>query len=173
MHHALACQEDRAVMSLELHRVPRCPLGLLIVGWAFIAIGVWSVWGIIEDARNSRIHLALDVLLIPVGIGLLRGRPLSIIWAQIWIGLGAMCFGILLVWYPFTEDRWSISLGSSEVRGWQRHFAALIPPIVGLILARMAWRAVSSKAAEDFVESRTLHRRPTSLPPSPGRDGSQ
>jgi hypothetical protein len=154
--HDFPCQQITIVMTLEQQPAPRRPIGLSIVGWAFIAIGLLAAWDIIEDALNSRVNLNLTVLMIPVGIGLLRGRSSSRYWALIWIGLTALSSGLMFVFYPFNGDNWSITWSASELQGWPRHVTAISLSLGSLFVAIMAWRAVSSKAAEEFIDSRTL-----------------
>ncbi len=79
------------------------PKRVLIIGLLFVLGGVLAIWSIIEAAMHNRISLNFGVFLLPVGIGLLRGRASSQWWARFWIILGyitLVALGCLVFAYP-------------------------------------------------------------------------
>jgi len=66
----------------------RMPKRVLIIGLLFVLGGLFSIWSIVEAGMHNRLNLNFGVLLLPVGLGLLRGRASSQWWARFWIILG-------------------------------------------------------------------------------------
>ncbi|RYD49041.1 MAG: hypothetical protein EOP85_02385, partial [Verrucomicrobiaceae bacterium] len=68
------------------------PKRILIIGILFCLNGLAAGWDMVSAPFENRFSLNLAVLMLPVGIGLLRGRDSSRRWANVWIVLGfAMC----------------------------------------------------------------------------------
>lgn len=74
------------------------PLRILIIGILFCLGGLSAIWDVLSSLFRSHINLNFAVLLLPVGIGLLRGRPSSQWWARFWIILGyIMCIAMVVL----------------------------------------------------------------------------
>ncbi len=69
-----------------------------------------AIWQVISDLLRSRITLNFAVLLLPVGIGLIRGRSRSRWWASFWIVLGyigcALLIGVAVVSPQNVSSTW-------------------------------------------------------------------
>lgn len=68
------------------------PRRILIIGLLFCFGGLHAIWQMVSALMEVRLFLNFSVLMLPVGIGLLRGRASSRRWARVWIILGyAIC----------------------------------------------------------------------------------
>ena len=72
------------------------PKRVLIIGLIFVLGGASAIWNILESAMNSRLTINAGVFLLPIGIGLLRGRASSQWWARFWIILGYIAIIVLV-----------------------------------------------------------------------------
>ncbi|RYD49040.1 MAG: hypothetical protein EOP85_02380 [Verrucomicrobiaceae bacterium] len=73
--------------------MPRC---ILIIGILFCICGVLNACDLVfELFYSNRFNFNLGVLMLPVGIGLLRGQDSSRRWASVWLGLGIVSGSIV------------------------------------------------------------------------------
>ena len=140
--------------------LPR-PIGLTIIGWLFILSGASTALGMLWGFFHGRINLNFAVLMIPVGLGLLRGRASSISWARFWIGLVTFGCALLLLLYPFAGDSMHVRWFSTELHGVARHAVAVIFPSMFVALGVWVWRVLGSPLTHQFMLSRddTFGRR--------------
>src|SRR5690242_8259267 len=103
------------------------PKRVLILGLLFVLGGVTAIWSIIEAAMNSRINLNFGVLLLPVGIGLLRGRASSQWWARFWIILGYIALIALVCFVLAFPQNAKASWFDTEIRG-----SRAVPYVLGI-----------------------------------------
>ncbi len=86
------------------------PKRILIIGLAFCLGGGLAIWEVISALFRSRINLNFAVLLLPVGIGLIRGRSRSRCWASFWIVLAyigcALLIGVAVVSPKNVSSSW-------------------------------------------------------------------
>jgi hypothetical protein len=61
---------------------------ILIIGLLFCIAGVLAIWDVLFSLAKGNINLNFAVFLLPVGIGLLRGKSRSRWWANFWFILG-------------------------------------------------------------------------------------
>ena len=106
----------------------------------------------IYDLFNDRLHIDFSVLMIPIGLGLLKGRSSSRYWAKFWIGFSSAVLGLLLVLYPFLGDSFSVRWFDAELTGGARHVMAIGFPIIFLSLARWMWIHLSSPTTKPFFD---------------------
>ena len=67
----------------------KMPKRILILGILYILFGVLAIVEMIMKMRPPQhIHIAFHIFLLPVGIGLLRGKSSSLKWAKIWVFIG-------------------------------------------------------------------------------------
>jgi len=130
----------------------RRPTRITIIAALFIIAGCLAAWEVIYDLFHDHLNLNFAVLMIPVGIGLLKGRASSRGWAKFWIGLFSLVIGGLLVFYPFFGDSYSIACFDQELAGFQRHAMAIGFPIIFLLFARWMWRSLSLPSVAPFFE---------------------
>lgn len=60
----------------------KMPKRVLIIGLLFCLSGILAIWDVLSGICQNRLSLNFAVLLLPVGIGLLRGRQRSQWWAR-------------------------------------------------------------------------------------------
>jgi uncharacterized membrane protein HdeD (DUF308 family) len=128
------------------------PTRITIIGALFMIGGCLAAWEVINDLFHSHVNLNFGVLMIPVGIGLLKGRASSRGWTKFWIGLFSLVFGGLLVFYPFFGDSYSVEWFDEEITGSQRHAVAIGVPIIFLLISRWMWRSLSLPSAAPFFD---------------------
>ena len=69
------------------------PKRIVAISLLFIAFGLLAIWSVIVDLTHSKLSLNFAVFLLPVGIGLLRGKKSSQWWARFWVILGYCLVG--------------------------------------------------------------------------------
>ncbi len=115
------------------------PLSITLIGTTLIFLGLYVGLGMIMDAiQRHRYFLNLAVLMIPIGIGLLRGRPNSAFWARASIAFVGLCSaGIVLRFLAGTHH--------APAPGTSAQFLAAL---FLLIFSPFAWRSLrDSKVA--------------------------
>jgi hypothetical protein len=104
-----------------------------IAGWIFIILGSLSLANVIWDGVNGRLSINLLVFALPVGVGLLRGRENSRIWAIRWMWilviLTLLCAGLVLI------GNWSYNKKSIHVPVIYR----ILTSVGFIIIARMCY----------------------------------
>ena len=73
------------------------PKRIIAIGLIFVVCGLLAIWGFFAGLAQNRISLNFAVLMLPVGIGLLRGKRSSQWWARFWIVLGFCVVGLLVL----------------------------------------------------------------------------
>ncbi|HEY1050643.1 MAG TPA: hypothetical protein VGE39_12830 [Prosthecobacter sp.] len=124
----------------------RRPLAATLVGWAFILMG--SYYGMVMLAAwlQGRCSVDVSVVMVPVGMGLLKGSSSSQSWARfiagLWIAMGStdlLCLGIDL-WHAepyFFED---------ATQGWPFYILTLTNCLLAIAIGMVVWRALSDRA---------------------------
>jgi hypothetical protein len=129
------------------------PKRVLVIGMLFCVGGILAIWDVVASLLNGDINLNFGVLLLPVGIGLLRGRPSSQWWARFWIILGYIGCGLLvaavIVWPEAAYATWF----DSQLRG-----PAAVPYVVGMamlsaVLLVVMHKLLYSEKANEFFRS--------------------
>ena len=128
------------------------PTRIKVIGAIFIIAGCLAAWEIGYDLLHDHLNLNFSVLMIPVGMGLLKGRSSSRGWAKFWIGLFSLVIGALLVFYPFFGDSYSITWFDQELAGFHRHAMAIGFPIIFLLIAWWMWRSLSLPSVAPFFD---------------------
>ena len=111
--------------------------------------------------------------MIPVGLGLLKGRASSRGWAKFWIALFAVISGILLLFYPFLSGSYTVTIFERPLAGTERHLVAVGLPVLILLLARWMWRILTSAETAPFFDDYLPRPRRTNripdlpFPPTP------
>lgn len=126
------------------------PVGLTIIGVLFILGGAWALLKMVLELSHSRISLNFAVLMIPVGMGLLKGRSSSRFWAKFWVGFFVVIASGLLLAYPFSSESYHVTFGTKELHGAVRHIAAVMVPIVLILPGVFAWRYLRSRKLDTF-----------------------
>jgi hypothetical protein len=126
------------------------PLGLTIIGSLFILGGALALFQMALDLSHSRIRLNFAVLMIPVGIGLLKGRFSSRFWAKVWIGFFVVFVSALLLAYPFFSESYHVRFGSEELHGAMRHIVAVTIPALLILPGVIAWKYLRGRKLDSF-----------------------
>jgi hypothetical protein len=125
-----------------------------VIGVLLCAAGAFAGLSMVLDFAGHVLAPRPEVLLIPVGLGLLKGRRSSQRWAAGWIGLGlgaTLLFGVMAVWVP-SDVRASFFGYSFTAAESSVGFAALMLACIAL-LGWMEW-ALYSKPVRDYIHAR-------------------
>jgi len=71
------------------------PKRILIIGILFCLAGASAIWEVVSDLFRSHVNFNFAVFLLPVGIGILKGKRSSQWWGRFWIILGYISCGLL------------------------------------------------------------------------------
>jgi hypothetical protein len=75
------------------------PKRITTIGLIFVVSGLLAIWGVFTGLAQNKISLDFAVLMLPVGIGLLRGKRSSQWWARFCIILGYFHLVLLIAIY--------------------------------------------------------------------------
>lgn len=128
------------------------PISISIIAVIFIVAGTLSGIEIIYDLYHGSLNLNFAVLMLPVGIGLLKGKAASRTWAKVWIGLIIGIVGLLLLFYPFYGDQFSVNWYSEQLQGVARHLAVTGLSLLFIVPGIVIWRFLTSSNADLFFE---------------------
>ncbi len=128
------------------------PIGLTIIGALFILVGASALFELVQDLMHRRISLNFAVLMIPVGIGLLKGRASSRSWAKFWIGLFLLVVTTFAIAYWVVPERFHVSLGSEEAHGMMRHVIAVTIPALLIVAGVSCWKYLSNQKLDAFFD---------------------
>ena len=123
------------------------PKRIIIIGILFCLAGFSAIWEVLSDLMRSHINLNLAVFLVPVGIGLLRGKPRSQWWARLWIILGYTLCALLVVVVIMSPENAHASWFGSEIRGSRAiPFVLLLATLLAVALIAMHKLLYSEKS---------------------------
>ncbi|RYD68731.1 MAG: hypothetical protein EOP83_00060 [Verrucomicrobiaceae bacterium] len=131
------------------------PKRILLIGLLFCLVALLAIWDVADSAIKGHLSLNFGVLLLPTGIGLLRGRASSLPLARSWC-LFALGLSIILV---------ILSVAWSENASFRVfHFVVdgpyqIVPPILISAFIFLNYRLLRSEKAEAYC-SRTSRPRP-------------
>ena len=93
------------------------PKRILIIGILFCLGGVSAIWEIISGIFNSHISINFAVCLLPVGIGLFKGKSRSRFWAAFWITLGYLICLVMTILILSHPENASVTWFEHVIRG--------------------------------------------------------
>jgi len=131
------------------------PASITAIGSIFIIAGSLSGVEIIYDLFHGKLNLNFAVLMLPVGIGLMKGKASSRTWARVWIGLFVAIAALLLAAYPFMGDQYSVTWYAGQLQGVERHLAITGLSLLFIIPGVIMWRLLSSANAAHFFDDHT------------------
>ncbi len=107
----------------------KMPKRVLVIGLLFCLGGILAIWDVLSGLFDSRLSINFAVLLLPVGIGLLRGKPSSQWWARFWIILGYILCGSLIIFVMLSPE-------SAHATGFgtDLHGPEAAPYVIGMAL---------------------------------------
>ena len=102
-----------------------------IAGWIFITVGVLSIGTIISDAFHHKLYINFLALMLPVGIGLLKGKASSRIWGirWMWVMIVISLFASVLVFI----GNWEINGNQFKASMGFRSFASIVCIAIALM----------------------------------------
>ena len=125
---------------------------ITIIGALYIIAGCLAACQMLYGLFHDHLYLNFTVLMLPVGLGLLKGRASSRGWAKAWIRLFSLLCGIWLILYPFLGDSYSVAWFDEQLVGLPRHITAVGLPVLFLFAARWMWRRLSDPLIAPFFD---------------------
>lgn len=124
------------------------PKRLIAIGILFVACGLFAIWGVIAGLAHNKISLNFAVLMLPVGIGLLRGKRSSQWWAGVWIILGYCMMGLLVLFTFVMPQNVSATWFGNRIRGPSAipyvFFVAIVCTVVLNVVHRLLYSEKSN-----------------------------
>lgn len=140
------------------------PKRVLIIGLLFCLSGISAIWNVLAGLSASRINFNFAVFLLPVGIGLLRGKISSRWWARFWIILGYLLVGALMLLAVASPDSARATWFERQIRGPEAVPAVLgIGILIILLLVAMHKLLYSEKASRYFERKNGRGGRPNTI----------
>jgi len=127
------------------------PKRIIIIGILFCLGGFLAIWEVLSDLFRSHINLNFAVFMLPVGIGLLRGKPRSQWWARFWIILGYILCALLVMIVILSPGNAHASWLGREIRGSGAiPYVLLVSALLAVALIAMHKLLYSEKAKVYF-----------------------
>ena len=130
------------------------PKRIIIIGLLFCLGGLFAIWDVVSGLFHDRLSINFAVLLLPVGIGLLRGKSRSQWWARFWIILGYITCAALVI-LPILSPR-SVH---AEWFDTKLHGPEAVPYVIGIglvsaVLLFILHKLLYSEKANRFFQGR-------------------
>lgn len=133
------------------------PKRILIIGLLFCLSGILAIWEILSGLMESHVNLNFSVLMLPVGIGLLRGRETSRKWAIAWIYLGYAFCALLVLLSLSGSGVAKFSLFGMDLTGASAVPYIVIASIVMAIGFRIIHKLLNSPKAREWCAAGGRH----------------
>jgi cellulose synthase/poly-beta-1,6-N-acetylglucosamine synthase-like glycosyltransferase len=133
------------------------PKRILIIGLVFCLGGIHATWEMLSALMDSRIFLDVGALMLPVGIGLLRGRARSRWWARVWILIGYAICAIALVIALFNPQSVSISWPAPGTRGIPALPYAFACLFLAFLTLHIMQRLLDSRKSREWFGTGSRH----------------
>ncbi|WP_309396503.1 hypothetical protein [Cerasicoccus maritimus] len=150
MREALAPEEEPV-------RPPR-PLRVTIIAVLFCLLGISAIWEVAEGLTRNFYNFNFAVCLLPVGIGLWKGKRSSLGWAKFWIYLSYLsaAVGMIMALAIGGGGDLTFTWGDTVLHGSEA-LLFVIPFALGLLgaLVTVHW-LLKSPTSEEFFEWRLL-----------------
>lgn len=130
------------------------PKRVFIIGLLFCVAGAWAIYEIVHGLFHDHLYVNLSAFMLPVGIGLFKGKVSSRWWARLWIILGYVLCAALMV-MSLVKPSWA----AAEWFGRKLSGSAAVPYVwgfsVGLLVILVVLHRLlySAKADLYFVGS--------------------
>lgn len=110
------------------------PKRILIIGLLGCLCGALAIWDIVSGLMRSHLNLNFSVFLLPVGIGLMRGKASSLWWAKFWVYLGYLICGLAFVAVALDPRGAKAEWMGREIMGVQATFSVIAVIVMVLLL---------------------------------------
>ena len=131
------------------------PKRILIIGILFCLGGALAILEVVSDLFRSHVNLNFAVLLLPVGIGILKGKKSSQWWGRFWIILGYIACGLLagasIIW---PENVTANGLGR-EIRGSEAVPFVLLGAFLFTIIFIVLHKLLYSQTSKAYFEGKS------------------
>ena len=134
------------------------PRSISLIAIIFIILGSLSAIEMVYALFSNSLNIQFTVLMIPIGLGLWKGRSSSRSWAKFWIGLFFITSALLLLLYPFVGDTMIFRWIDKEIFGLPRLVFAIGYPISVLLLSRWMWTQLTSPNFSPFFDDYLIER---------------
>ncbi len=129
------------------------PMRLTVIASLFILAGTWAVLKFFYSLLDHRIIFNFSMLMIPIGLGMLRGKRDSVWWAKALVVLSSLFVLWMLLRYPFAEASYHVHFFGRELHGIARVVMVLVVSGVLLSLSGIAWIILNSKPVRAYVDA--------------------
>ncbi len=126
------------------------PKRLIAIGVLFVACGLIAIWGVISGLAHNNISLNFAVLMLPVGVGLLRGKRSSQWWARFWIILGYCMMGLLVLLAFAMPQNVSATWFGNRIRGPSAIPYVIFVAIVFTVVLNVVHRLLYSEKSNAY-----------------------
>lgn len=126
------------------------PLSITIIAILFLCLGLRAVFEIIERATQGVLHFNFGFFMIPIAIGLLRGKDSSRVWAKIWCGIWLLPAILVSAAYPFYGRSWKVTDPYGLISKVGLDAAIVIGLLLILVTSLVIWRCLSTERAREF-----------------------
>lgn len=126
------------------------PLSITIIAVLFLCLGLKAVFEIIERAMQWSLHINLGFFMIPIAIGLLRGKNSSRIWAKIWCGFWILVAIVVAIAFPLYGHSWTVTDPFGWIIRWGMGTAVLVGILIVLVPSFVIWRCLSTGNTREF-----------------------
>lgn len=137
------------------------PLRVLIIGLLFCLAGLAAIWEVVADLFRDHLNINLGVFLLPVGVGLLRGRLSSRGWAGFWIVLGIVGCAALIIAALLYPENMKVSWFDRGIRGTTAVPYAIAIATAMAMLLYLVRRLLYSPKATAYFQLKSEGGRPT------------
>ncbi len=133
----------------------KMPNRVLIIGLLFCFGGICAIWDVLSGLFQNSLNLNFAVFLLPVGIGLLRGKASSQWWARFWIILGYIGCGLLVIIVLAAPESAHATWFDTTIRGPDAVPYVIGVALVGAVLLVVMHKLLYSEKANRFFQRRS------------------
>lgn len=140
--------ECATIGTVEEQQVPK---RVFVIAMLCVLAGILAVWEVITKLSQMNVSVNLGICLLPVGLGLIKGRKSSFRWARIWVYFGYfLCLGLVFATTLNLGHTTATWFGKRLVGSEAAPVAAFFALGGAAVLAVLHWYLVSPKSVAWF-----------------------